>query len=70
MALPKNKASSVVPSTTLGVKPRQSQEGSSGVDLGLIRMMLAMTPEERLATLDDFVTFVESTRKSTDERPS
>ncbi len=65
MALRKNKASSVAPSTTHSVKPRQSQESSGGVDLGLIRTMLEMTPQERLATLDDFVTFVESARRGT-----
>ena len=31
---------------------------SNGVDVTLIRWMLAMTPAERLATLQDFVDFV------------
>ncbi|MGA2270105.1 MAG: hypothetical protein ABSH44_16665 [Bryobacteraceae bacterium] len=32
--------------------------GSDGVDVTLIQWMLAMTPAERLATLQDFVNFV------------
>ena len=38
--------------------PRMFPYGSDGVDATLIRWMLAMTPAERLATLQDFVDFV------------
>jgi hypothetical protein len=46
-------------SYTRGDDPAYSPDG---VDLTLIRSMLALTPAERLALLQDFVDFVEGAR--------
>ncbi|HUI57828.1 MAG TPA: hypothetical protein VLY04_22780 [Bryobacteraceae bacterium] len=46
-----------------------SPYGADGVDVSLIRWMLAMTPAERLATLQEFVDFVSEARGEDAEEP-
>lgn len=40
------------------------QEPKPGVDLTLIRWMLSMTPAERLAVLDDYISDIEVLRNA------
>jgi hypothetical protein len=47
----------------------QQPEYADGVDVSLIRWMLAFTPSERLEVLEEFVDFVLEARRNNEREP-